>query len=372
MRAVTIQMTALALAAAAAGVTVVVRAARRRRLDVPAVLRALVATGAVVAVGVVLAVAAELGAFGVAHVLYLAAVLAVPVVGAAVLAGRVVARATTAAVLVGAVMLVPAPVGVYATHIAPHRLVVDRVSVPVPPRRDGEDVVRVAVLSDLQTVEVGAHERAAVEAVRASRPDVILLPGDLFQGSEQQLHAEAPEIRRLLASLDAPGGVYFVEGDVDRLDRMDVLLPGTGVQVLHDRVHRVRVGDRTLVIGGTRKDHSTPASEKVRRELVDAAGAGAITILLSHRPDSVLDLPPSSGVDLTVAGHTHGGQLALPLIGPLVTLSAVPRRVGGGGLHEVDGNPIYVSTGVGMERGVAPQVRFGVPPSVAVLDLVDA
>jgi predicted MPP superfamily phosphohydrolase len=47
----------------------------------------------------------------------------------------------------------------------------------------------------------------------------------------------------------------------------------------------------------------------------------------------------------------------------------VPREVGAGGLHEVAGNPIYVSTGVGMERGQAPQVRFLVPPSIGVLEL---
>ena len=83
----------------------------------------------------------------------------------------------------------------------------------------------------------------------------------------------------------------------------------------------------------------------------------------------MLQLPADSGIDLVVAGHTHGGQVALPMFGPPLTLSAVPRQVGAGGLHEVRGNPIYVSTGVGMERGQAPQLRFGVRPSVAVLEV---
>lgn len=371
MRDLTIQMTVLTLAAGGAGAAVVVRAARRQRADLSAVLRALVVSGALVGAGLVVAVASGIGPFGVAHLLYLAVVVTVPIIGTAVLGGRVAARASTAAVVAGAVMLVPVPVGVYATHVAPYRLVVDHERVHLPQERAGDDPVRIAILSDLQTTGVGEHERAAVRAVQEARPDVILIPGDLFQGTAEQLREEAPAIRELLRSLDAPGGVYFVEGDVDRGDRIDVLLPGTGVEVLDDRVHRVRIGDRRLVIGGTRKDHSSPAAAQVRRDLVAAAGAEEVTILVSHRPDTVLDLPPSSGVDLTVAGHTHGGQLALPLIGPLVTLSSVPRHVGAGGLHEVDGNRIYVSTGVGMERGAAPQLRLGVPPSVAVIDLVD-
>ena len=122
-------------------------------------------------------------------------------------------------------------------------------------------------------------------------------------------------------------------------------------------------------IGGTRKEHSSVAADRVRAELRAASGGDAVTILLSHRPDTVLGLPPSAGIDLTVAGHTHGRQIAVPGFGPLTTLSNVPRRVGAGGLHEVAGNRIYVSTGVGMERGQAPQLRFFVPPSVAVLEL---
>ncbi len=76
-------------------------------------------------------------------------------------------------------------------------------------------------------------------------------------------------------------------------------------------------------------------------------------------------------MDLTVAGHTHGGQVVVPGLGPLLTLSDVPRDVARGGLHEVDGNPVYVSPGVGLERGRAPQVRLFNRPAVAVLTLSD-
>jgi uncharacterized protein len=74
-------------------------------------------------------------------------------------------------------------------------------------------------------------------------------------------------------------------------------------------------------------------------------------------------------VDLVVAGHTHGGQLQLPLVGPPMIASRVPRDVGAGGLHVLDGRRIYVSRGVGVERGQSPNLRLGAPPEVAVVTL---
>jgi predicted MPP superfamily phosphohydrolase len=369
VRDVTIGLTALAMVSALAGAAVVLVASRWQRVTVPWVLLSLVTSGALTFAGAVVAVVVKLELFGLAHLLYLSAVLTVPLIGSGVLLTRVWSRPSGAALALGALMVLPAPVGWYATHVAPFRLRVDEVQVPVDQRRAGDQTVRIGVLSDLQTTGLGDHERAAVAAVMEAEPDVILLPGDLFQGDHEQLQEEASGLRDLLATLDAPGGVYFVRGDVDRDARVEALLEGTGVVILDDRVQQVRVRDRILMIGGTRKEHSSEAADRVRSELRSAAGGEEITILVSHRPDTVLGLPPSAGIDLTVAGHTHGGQISIPGFGPLATLSEVPRHVGAGGLHEVRGNRIYVSSGVGMERGQAPQVRFFVPPSVGMLEL---
>jgi uncharacterized protein len=70
-----------------------------------------------------------------------------------------------------------------------------------------------------------------------------------------------------------------------------------------------------------------------------------------------------------VAGHTHGGQVQLPIVGPPSIASRVPREVGAGGLHELDGRRIYVSRGVGVERGQAPLLRFGAVPEVSLITL---
>jgi predicted MPP superfamily phosphohydrolase len=259
-----------------------------------------------------------------------------------------------------AIGLLPAPFGFYATHIEPNRLRVERVAVAVDAERAGDDDVRIAVLADLQTNHVGDHERRAVDEILAAEPDVILVPGDLFQGSDDELDGEVEAMRALLGRLEAPHGVFFVRGDVDGGGHADRVLEGTGIEILDDEVAEVEVGDRTLRIGGTTLDYGGEDAEAVRADLQGTPTDEAVTILVSHRPDTVLQLPGEARVDLTVAGHTHGGQVVVPC--------AVAR----GGLHEIDGNPIYVSPGVGLEREHAPQVRFLSRPTVAVLTLRDA
>ena len=76
---------------------------------------------------------------------------------------------------------------------------------------------------------------------------------------------------------------------------------------------------------------STAARQVVARLAgEDREEARGVRILVAHRPDVIFDLSPSSRIDLTVAGHTHGGQVVVPGFGPLVTLSHVPRAHGRG------------------------------------------
>lgn len=338
----------------------------------------LTATAAAGALGLVALSLVGLWYFGVLHLAYVGLAVAVPLVGAAFGVRVLVDRRLDHRGFAGAgavVLVLPAAVGWYATHVEPFRLTVDRVSEVVADERAGDDPVRIGVLADLQTTDVGAHERRAVDMLMAEGPDLVLLPGDLFQGSPAAFADHEAELRELLGRLHAPHGVYFVRGDVDPDDYVDRALRGTDIVILDDESVELRVGDRQLLIGGNRLTYAEPPAEALRRELESEDEDGeeeTIRILVAHRPDVVLDLAPSSRVDLTIAGHTHGGQVVVPWIGPLVIKTDVPRHVAAGGLHEVAGNPIYVSNGVGVERSQAPQIRLFSPPSVGVVELRDA
>lgn len=352
----------------ALAVAVVAWAARGPRPYARLAAGAAVALALLAAKGVVMVAAGLDIPFGVMHVLWLDVVVVLPVAGVAVLASpRLRGRAPL--VLGAAAVLLLAPVGAYASLVAPSRLVVERSAVPLAPERTGHGAVRVAVVADLQFEWLGGHERAAVDAVVAERPDVILIPGDIHQGSPAGFARQRRAIRALLARLRAPAGVYAVPGDTEGLVKARRIYAGTGVRLLVNQTARVRVGDRSFTLAGVERDYWSPRARSTARALEAAPGRRDVRVLLAHRPDAVRGLSPRTRVDLTVAGHTHGGQLQLPLVGALTTASRVPRRVASGGLHSTSGRRIYVSRGIGMERGQAPALRLGARPEVSLLTL---
>jgi uncharacterized protein len=306
--------------------------------------------------------------FGVMHVLWLDLVVALPVSAllVLVLAGRRLGHPLR---LVGLAVCLLAPVGAYASLIEPGRLQLERAELDLAPARAGERPLRVGLIADLQCEKVGDHEREAVARLMSERPDVILLSGDLHQGSPERLRAELPDLRRLLGRLEAPGGVFAVQGDVESLAEARRLTRGTGVRLLENEIARVRVADRAVAIAGLTLDYWSPDALRTQARLERSGGSDDVRLLLAHRPDVVLNLRPDTRVDLTLAGHTHGGQVQLPGIGPLTIASRVPRDVGAGGLHSLGGRRIYVSRGVGVERGQAPRLRLGAVPEVSVITL---
>jgi predicted MPP superfamily phosphohydrolase len=362
---------------------------RRRRDDAQAatitltglLAAALVTTGVF---GVKLLLLRPLGTnpFGVIHLVYVDLVVLVPAVGIALLLAsfrspphRARRPVSGPARLAACASLVLIPIGLYATWIEPFRLQVEHVKLAVASARAGKDTstgtgtLRIGVLSDLQTTCVSDYERMAVDRLLAARPDMIVLPGDVHQGSPAAFEADLPALRALLARLSAPGGVYLVLGDIDGDGaHLRQALASTSVRLLVNEIAEVSLGNRRIAIGGVELDFdSEPAARVVAR--LEAEEDDTIRILLAHRPDVVLGLRPHAPIDLVVAGHTHGGQVFVPGYGPPLTLSEVPRTVAAGGLHTLRGNAIYVSRGVGCEHGQAPRIRFLCPPEISLIDL---
>jgi predicted MPP superfamily phosphohydrolase len=318
--------------------------------------------------------------FGAMHVAYLFTVVAAPLV-AVILTGVLVVgnrrggtRRPIAVTRPVKSLLVPilllAPLGVYMTHIEPYWLSIEEVGpVAIAPARQGDQPIRIGVLTDWQLRHVGEYEIHAVDELLAARPDIILLPGDIFQDSEAAFVEELPALRAQLQRMDVPGGAFLVDGDTDPIDHMRRMTAGTPVHFLDNQIVQTEVRGRIVTIGGTELEYETPAAVQVAADLEAMPGDDDIRILLSHRPDAVYNLGPAPRTDLVVAGHTHGGQVAIPGFGPLMTLSGVPRQVAGGGLFTLEGKRIFVGRGVGVERNQAPQIRLFVRPNIGIVTL---
>lgn len=347
------------------------------RIGMIRVLFAVMATGTVFGIKAAILWEQGIRLFGMIHLVYVDLVVLIPAIGVSLLFlaifGQRWRKPTTLVTLASLASLGLIGVGVYATWLEPYNLKLETAKLKVSTKRDGLKPVKIGVMTDLQTNGVGEHERRAVDLLMAQKPDVILIPGDVFQGSDVEFQATKSALGDLLAKLRAPGGVFLVLGDTDGPgDYLREILPETSIRLLVNEVAEVSINGRKLTIGGVELAFRTGAPQAIVHRLETEPGDGDIRILLAHRPDVALGLPPRSRIDLVVAGHTHGGQIVVPGYGPPVTLSKVPRNVAAGGLHQITENPIYVSRGVGCEHGEAPRVRFLCPPEVSIVEIAGA
>lgn len=246
----------------------------------------------------------------------------------------------------------------FAFHVEPfrleinhHRVVSARITEPL----------RIVLLADIQTDSIGAYEQRVFDAVRDARPDLILLSGDYLQAAERVERRLAPQFQRLFTdpSLRPRFGIHAVEGDCEAQEDWEYQFDGTGT-VTHDETETVEVGPLALTCLTLRDSHSLARIERPDERF---------HIVLGHHPNFALR---SVDADLLLAGHCHGGQVRLPLLGPPIKLAAIPRAWTQG-MTDLEGDrKLVVSRGIGMERGGAPRLRFLCRPEVVVIDLVPA
>lgn len=329
---------------------------------------AVAAAGACWLVQALLVVVARTGVFALILLAYLTALAVAFALGAALcwLALRPRRGPRLVAAALAFLFLAPVLIGAHASLIAPYQLKIERVTVG-PPSRSGADAVRIAVLADIQTDHAGAYEHHAVELALREKPDLIVLPGDIFQGGAGDFERAHSGMRDLLARLDAPYGAYACLGNVDHPGRVTRLLRDAGVRLLNNEIVSLDIRGRRVALAGVEWNCVSPAAQGTFRRL--GSHDADLRLVLCHTPDGVFVAAPADRIDLVIAGHTHGGQVVLPGLGPLLTLVNVPRAVAAGGLHVVDGKRVYVSRGVGFERGVAPPLRLFCPPELTMLTL---
>jgi predicted MPP superfamily phosphohydrolase len=262
-----------------------------------------------------------------------------------------------------------AALAVWAAWIEPRRLVVRRERLVLdgwPPALDG---LKLGVLADLHSgvPHMGRAAIArAVERLNAERPDVILLLGDYVDASPIWGGRIAPEaIAAELGRLDAPLGRYAVLGNHDwkrAADRMWTALEREGITVLENRAVPVDApGGRLWVAGVADLRHRRPDIAGTLENI--PADPTQPVVLLSHDPDVHPHVP--ARVALTLAGHIHGGQIAIPLLRRIAIPSAYGERYAR--RHHLDaGRRIYVTSGLGTS---GMPVRLLAPPEVVTLEL---
>jgi len=227
--------------------------------------------------------------------------------------------------------------------------------------------VTVAAISDLHVGSpfngVGKLERV-VALTRRSHPDLVLLGGDYVIDNVLGGRFVSPEVSaKKLAEIDAPLGVLAVLGNHDWWlggARVRAALEANDIPVLEDRAVQVRRGECAFWVAGL--GDFWEGRHDIAAALEDVP-PGAPVIVLTHNPDIFPEIPEL--VSLTVAGHTHGGQVRIPFVGRPIVPSHYGERYAIGSIAE-HGRQLFVTPGVG--TSVLP-VRFLVPPEISLLVL---
>lgn len=234
--------------------------------------------------------------------------------------------------------------------------------------------VRIGVISDTHTdgPHVGiARLESIIARMNAERPDIVVLLGDFVAGHEGASDRSADERREIgeglaaFGKLQAPLGVWSVLGNHDWWydgAAVESGLVSSGVQVMENSRARIPRKGGAFWIGGL-ADYESRRAQPSYTSTLSGVPDNEPVIVLSHWPDPFAAAP--ARVALTLAGHSHCGQVNLPIVGRLVHVSPGSERWPCG-LYEDRGGWLYVSGGLG--TSILP-VRFGQPPEIAVLTL---
>ena len=253
---------------------------------------------------------------------------------------------------------------VYGFYIEPFRLTVTHLERQIPGMAAGESL-RVVHLSDLHVERITRRERAVVETVNSLEPDLILMTGDYVNMSYMHDPQAKAEARAVVSQLEAKAGIYAVSGSIYNQDGVRELFSGMDVEVLHNELRPLAIADGAVTLVGM-SFYNWYLDEDALRFLMSQTPPDSYTILLYHMPD-IIEAAEDEGVDLYLAGHTHGGQIRLPFYGAFVTMSRYGKQYEMG-LYQVGDTELYVSRGLGMEGGLAPRARFLCPPEIVVID----
>ena len=247
----------------------------------------------------------------------------------------------------------------YARLIEPFWLQVEHVRISTPKLQPGSRAVRLVVIGDTHCDPQERAESRIANCIKDIKPDAILFAGDAIN-SEGGLQ----NFRKLMQRLAAIAPTFAVYGNWETwwFPQLD-LYGGTGVKAL-----RGGIADLTpqVSIGGAGVDRPGQC-----RLIASKLAERKFRIVLHHFPEVGAELLETGRADLAIGGDTHGGQVRLPLVGPMVRISRAGRYYDIG-LHRIGNGWLYVNRGIGMEGGNVPRVRFNCRPEVTVIEIVPA
>lgn len=220
---------------------------------------------------------------------------------------------------------------------------------------------RILFISDLHIDGLEGITDRLIGLVGKTPVDLCLLGGDYRMEMYGKFYRASRNLRRLTRAIRSEDGIFGILGNHDCLE-VTPDLEDAGIYMLVNDSHTLEKNGEKLAIAGVDDPHYYRCHDL--EQAFSEVPEEVFTILLAHSPEIVLDLS-GQRIDLCLCGHTHGGQICLPVIGPIFTHSRAPRRLASG-LWRYRSITGYTTSGAGAS-GIP--LRFNCPPEVVLLTL---
>jgi predicted MPP superfamily phosphohydrolase len=256
---------------------------------------------------------------------------------------------------------------IYGFWVEPHHIGLTKQILHSNKLNPGQPI-RILHIGDLHIERITGREEQLNRYIKDLKPDVILFSGDFLNLSYRTDPLSIEAARTLIKEWKAPYGTFVVTGSpaVDLPEVTPKLLEGLPVQWLRDERQPLTIHGHEIDLIGLSCSHK-PFVDRLQIERLLPEKPVKFTLLLYHSPD----LSPAAAqavVDLQLSGHTHGGQVRLPLIGAIFTGSLYGRRFQMG-KQKMGEMTLYITRGIGMEGAGAPRVRFLCPPEIILWEI---
>lgn len=270
----------------------------------------------------------------------------------------------TITIILGLLGVAGVAVGWWSRFVHPFRTQLTQLIMPLPRRHAHLDGLTIAFVSD---THIGPHFRtgdlqATIDTLRKVRPDILVLGGDYVSESPRFIDPSVGALEDMAAT--AKLGAWAIYGNHDvanTRERIEEAFAKAGIPLLANESVEIRTDQGSIWLTGI--DDAVLGKPDLNAAFRGVPADGA-TIALWHEPDRAEQVVPYDPIFM-LAGHTHGGQVRIPGLGPLAPPKLGKHYVSG--RYDIDRMPLYVSSGVGMYR---PPVRFNCPPEVVLITLL--
>ena len=256
----------------------------------------------------------------------------------------------------------------YSFVFEPNNIQVERVNIKIENLPESFSNTKIVHLTDFHSYSFGKREKRVLEILENIDPDFVFITGDFIDHRTKDI-SSCQEFWSELGNR-YQGRVYSVLGNheywIDHIDASSIkkLLEESGIVVLSNENEKIFQGDEYIYLLGVDDPHT--GNDDLKKSAINTY-ENIPKILLAHSPDIINDLESleRENIDLILAGHTHGGQVVIPFMGPYWTPTK-NRGKYASGLFEINEMNLYVNRGIGM---AAYPIRFNCPPEITVIEL---